>query len=908
MFAAFYIGTKRYNQFFGDIPTLESALLASDSKNTATFFAVAGFTNAADGRTKKNAAHFRSLVADVDCGPGKDYPSQLDALDALVNFLYSTGLPAPTVVNSGNGLHLYWTLTRDVTAIEWDGLSAGLRSQFDGHGFKVDPIPTQNRGGVLRPVGTYSNKTQTLVKVLSVGTPSDPSIFKSTPQKPVKPESSILEDMRVPTAYYDADSVVVESKCLQVSQMAADQGKVKEPQWYALLGVAAFCKDSEETAIRWSDQHPDYSEASTMSKMAQWTTSAGPTTCNYLDSIRPGICDGCKFKGRITTPLQLAAPVPPPTASTDLPKGFIRNPKKNIIRVDSDGVVHEAFPRDIKLTAYGRKGDSEVVMMEWYRSPQEGWQEMEIKNSWLVEGSRDFASGLAEKGLLMDSGKQALIAQSMLRVYKRKLETERPMERNIDSQGWHDQTFVLGDTAIAKGEEHKIILSDPTERVGHYKCKGDHTMWNLVGDAMQEENQHIQTFAMLVGLSAPLYELVPIRGVVLSLCGPSGGGKTLAQYWAQSIWGDPTELHTTGQITINALFAKFGGMRSLPLTLDEFTTRRSEEVIDFLYWVSQGRSKERLSANSTPLPIHQWNAPVIVSTNFALADKGFPSGDGYDAISKRMLELRVPVHGPFRDSRDFGMNVYKILAANYGHVGYSFIRTLVAMGRSNISKMLSDHADAFADAFGIHFSGAERFQAGLIQTAHFAGLLAKKAGLINIDPDICIKHIINLMPGVREHANQQKLDAIDLLMDYINDNLNQLVLLNVTGGEVQQDSNFDPAFRVSVRLERSRASYRMPVYDEGTLSISTPALRGWLARNHKMGMTEFTRALEDRGVHPTKQRITLTKNTNIPGGQVRCLVLGISHGRMSSLLSESGHKILTVYHNDKSEKDQGSAS
>ena len=886
--------------FFGDIQTLESSLLASDSANTATFFAVAGFDNAHDGRTKKNAIHFRSLVADVDCGQGKDYPDQFTALEDLTRLLTESGLPVPTVVNSGNGIHLYWTLTRDILATEWESLSAGLKSQFDRYNSKVDPLPTQNRAGVLRPAGVLSNKTGTMVTVLVKGTPSDPSVFKSAP-KAAKPESSILDAMQVPTAYHDADGTRVASKCQQVARMIADPASVREPQWYALLGVAGVCEDSERMAVSWSKGHPGFDQDATLRKMEQWKESSGPTTCAHMDNVFPGGCDGCKFKGKIATPLQLGAPIPPPTASGDLPKGYIRNPHKNIVRVDSDGVVHEAFPRDIKLTAYGRKNDSEVVMMEWYRSDQEGWQEMELKNAWLVEGNRDFASGLAERGLLMDSGKQAQIAQGMLRVYKRKLETERRMEKNVDSQGWHKDTFVLGDVAISKGEEHKIVLSNPTDRAGHYKRAGSVENWNLVGRAMEEQKQHVQTFAMLVGLSAPLYELVPIRGVVLSLCGPSGGGKTLAQYWAQSLWGDPTELHTTGQITINALFAKFGGMRSLPLTLDEFTTRRSEEVIDFLYWVSQGRSKERLAANSTPMPIHQWCAPVIVSTNFALSDKGFPSGDGHDAISKRMLELRVPVHGPFQSSQEFGMNVYKVLSQNYGHVGYEFIRTLVSIGRKDIARMLTEHSKAFSGKFKVDFSGAERFQAGLIQTAHFAGLLAKSAGIVDIDPDICIGHIASLMPGIREYEEKRKLDAVDLLMDYMNDRLGNMVVMYKTNGTFQQDAAFDPPHRVSVRLERHRVDPKDPLYTRGRLDISTSDLRHWLA-SHQMGITEFVRSLEDKGVLPVRGRITLTRHTNIPGGQTRCLTLNLSHPRLTALLNSDADRFVTLHEGGKAKQ------
>ena len=669
--------------------------------------------------------------------------------------------------------------------------------------------------------------------------------------------------------------------------------------WQALLGVAAYCKDSKQTAIRWSERHADYAEAPTLSKMAQWVTSAGPTTCAYLDSIRPGVCGACKFKGKISTPLQLGAPIPSPASSPDLPKGYVRNPKKNIVKVDSDGVVMEAFPRDIKLTAYGPKEGSEVVMMEWYRSVREGWQTMELKNSWLVDGSRDFASGLAEKGLLLNSDKQTRLAQAMLRTYKRKLEADRGIERDFSSQGWHDDAFLLGDEIISPKDIRKVSLSTPSTRAGFYHRKGTLERWRVVGEVMQAEHQYIPIFAMLVGLSAPLYQFMSMRGVVLSLCGPSGGGKTLAQYWAQSAWGDPSELHTTGQITINALFHKFGGMKSLPLTLDEFTTRRSEEVVDFLYWVSQGRSKERLSSASTPLPVHEWNAPVIVSTNFALSDKGFPSGDGHDAISKRMLELRVPVYGPFWESKSFGMNIYKILCANHGHAGRAMIELLVSMGRAKITSLMAEHAEAFPKRFGIHFSGAERFQSGLIQSAHFAGLLAKQAGLISIDPDICVGRIVQEFPSIREHDLQRRMDPVDILMDYVSMSLAGMVLLEKTGTKTFMFSDFEPQHYVTVRLERHRDNEAQKIYKKGKVSVSVSAFKSFLAGQHRMGVTEFYRGLEEMGIRVSKGRVTLTRDTHLPGGQNRCFTLDLDHPRLDSLLNGDQDKKMTLHEGGK---------
>ena len=37
---------------------------------------------------------------------------------------------------------------------------------------------------------------------------------------------------------------------------------------------------------------------------------------------------------------------------------------------------------------------------------------------------------------------------------------------------------------------------------------------------------------------------------------PTGGGKTLAQYWGQSIYGNPDKLHFAAKYTQNSLFSR----------------------------------------------------------------------------------------------------------------------------------------------------------------------------------------------------------------------------------------------------------------------------------------------------------------------------------------------------------------
>ena len=60
-----------------------------------------------------------SRFLDLDCGPSKEYPSQVEAIRDLRKFCSKLNLPTPLMVNSGRGVHVYWTLSKPVLLAEW---------------------------------------------------------------------------------------------------------------------------------------------------------------------------------------------------------------------------------------------------------------------------------------------------------------------------------------------------------------------------------------------------------------------------------------------------------------------------------------------------------------------------------------------------------------------------------------------------------------------------------------------------------------------------------------------------------------------------------------------------------------------------------------------------------------------
>jgi P4 family phage/plasmid primase-like protien len=112
-----------------------------------------------DRRKAEDAAGCRALYLDIDVKAGKEgyYQSQVDALGAVKGFLDSTGLPEPSIVSSGYGLHLYYFLQDMLSEDRWLQSAKQLESICKIQGLKADNV-TSDRARVMRVPGSLNQK------------------------------------------------------------------------------------------------------------------------------------------------------------------------------------------------------------------------------------------------------------------------------------------------------------------------------------------------------------------------------------------------------------------------------------------------------------------------------------------------------------------------------------------------------------------------------------------------------------------------------------------------------------------------------------------------------------------------------------------------------------------------------
>ena len=109
------------------------------SQGFDAYFGCAKYLLEDEGRTAKNAKWFKAFWLDLDCGENKPYDTQASALDALRIFVKATGLPRPTIVNSGRGIHVYWTLKETIGYNDWKPTAEALKKFCASYNLLADP-------------------------------------------------------------------------------------------------------------------------------------------------------------------------------------------------------------------------------------------------------------------------------------------------------------------------------------------------------------------------------------------------------------------------------------------------------------------------------------------------------------------------------------------------------------------------------------------------------------------------------------------------------------------------------------------------------------------------------------------------------------------------------------------------
>ena len=286
------------------------AVALDASGHGEVYFACAVYVDPSLGRKGYNVWAARSFWLDIDTReskPDAPYADKAEAEAALATFCCEVGLPSPTLVDSGNGLHVYWPMCGDQTSDEWRRVANLLKSAIIKAGLKVDPSRTTDIASVLRVPGTHNRKdpeNTRPVRLLYLGEPTKAANFQAALTVYAKAEaasgrgmrngSNLGNDLMVNPDYRPSDAFRIAEHCAVIKHIRDTRGNVSEPLWYAGMGVLVHTTQSDAVCHDWSRGHPGYDEDETQGKIDR-LKSYGPTTCVHLRAHSDGLCLGCPY-------------------------------------------------------------------------------------------------------------------------------------------------------------------------------------------------------------------------------------------------------------------------------------------------------------------------------------------------------------------------------------------------------------------------------------------------------------------------------------------------------------------------------------------------------------------------------------------------------------------------------------
>lgn len=785
-----------------------------DAAQFNVFFALAKFGPPINGRTAVNAIALQSFFLDLDCGVGKPYATLNDGIAALSKFCKAAKLPKPTIVKSGRGAHVYWSVDAPINRSTWTAHATKLAALCVEHGLHADTSVTKDAARILRVPGTQHRKDPTnplpveilwasgphaTSKILEV-LPAEIDVLAGVDKSQFDISSDPVMQALIKSRESSFKTIMKKSLegtgCAQIVHIYNNQATLEEPLWRAGLSIAQVCKDRNKSIHNLSKQHPGYSYDATEEKA---NATKGPYTCDTFRKLNPAVCEGCALN--ITSPIQLGTeiaqapdneevvalePITKELKTYNIPKypfPFFRGKNGGVFRKnkksddDEDEVDELIYPYDFYVVKRMQDPDMGETLFLRLHLPQDGVREFVMPLASVLSKEK-FISTIASHGITVLGKKQEALMMYVAK-WVEALQMDGKAEKAYKQFGWLDDesAILVGDREIRATE---IVYSPPSTPTlpltPLFQEKGDFHVWKDVINTYAREGMEARAFAFFMGFGTLLMRFTPLDGFILNLVSKeSGSGKTTVLHAINSIYGRPKELLLSPKDTYNSRMQRFGVMQNLALTLDEITNMPPDQLTQQAFDATSGRGKHRLQqhSNAERLNHTKWQTGLISSANRYIIDallsiKGFPDGE-----LKRIIDLNI--RPDTFGNATWARNHFSRLMNNYGHAITPYAQHLVAQVdqvRDILSK-IQLRVDNAADV-----TNAERYWAMMVSISMTGGLIAGKLGLHDIPTKPVFNFAINMLRDVRRRTEDAIHEADDFLGIFLQKHFHEVLVIN----------------------------------------------------------------------------------------------------------------------------------
>lgn len=823
------------------------------------YYVTAGF-GAGPTAEADNAVAKRELYVDVDCGPNKPYADKVEGARALKTFCKSTGMPQPTIVDSGNGLHAHWIFTDSVPVHEWVGAATRLKALCREKEFHVDSTCTADSVRVLRLPDTINSKNNSAVTLLNeihqyefvsllsvVGQVFIPAKETFTKARELSKGSSggLTKSLSSfdPNRVNNFETIWLKSVkgegCAQIQNAIQNADTLSEPVWRGALSIAQYCEDRDWGIHEISKNHPNYTPEETESKAAG---TKGPYTCETFQGMETAtLCAGCAFSGKLTSPIQLGAVVKtaPPVLKEvvsfgrkyeipPLPFPYLRGEYGGVylqVKNDDDGVKTEMiYPHDLYI--YRRMRDADMGDVVWMRHhlPNDGVREFMMAQKEI--GALDkFRDKLNEQGVTMFAPTQLQRLQAYIARSIQELQAKEKAESMYTRFGWTvNNTFIVGNREYTKnGVVYAPVTRALEKYIPWYTPKGSLDEWKMVADQYNRPEFDMHALGVLAGFGSVLMAKSPESGGVLNYFSKkSGTGKTTILRMINSIFGDPKALMKDAQDTHLTKVHRMGMINGMPLCVDEMTNTSPQELSSLLYGCTQGRARDRMKAGENAERTNDltWKGISVWSGNTSPEDrlniiKSDPQGELARLVD---IHLRTPIPNDVLEAQ----KIFNKLNEHYGHAGDIFMRYVIPEWDLEVDRVWTDTRDLIYSVE--RWTQTERYRLNVIICAIAAGIITNSLGLTRYNLKRIAKSATALVKQAGEELRAQSTKAVESFAAFVNANITNMLSIDSRqrANGLQNEPYIKPRGSLIIRYEP----------DVGTLYIVQKDFVRWCAENY----------------------------------------------------------------------------
>ena len=350
--------------------------------------------------------------------------------------------------------------------------------------------------------------------------------------------------------------------------------------------------------------------------------------------------------------------------------------------------------------------------------------------------------------------------------------------------------------------------------------------------------------------------------MAVHLYGGSGVGKTTAQMAALGIWGSPDELMNKPEDTHNSRMNRGEVMHNIPLVSDEMTNVTGEQMSEYVYQVSGGRQKNRLSANGNIERARgkPWQLLALSSGNTSAWEvlgrhKATPKAEMY-----RMFEIHVQKKHFLKGQNTETTHLFSDFKSNYGHIGTEYIQWVIN-NKAEVRRTVETVRERLDKAAGL---GPENRFWSNGNSVIIAGLIiAKKLGFINYDVGAVYKWVVGELLSRNSYVNDAGSSVTQTLNNYLSENYNNMLKIESTEDlRGKNDNGLDQLVPVGASPRGHLVARYEP--DTKLLFLRLKPFREWCVDqqiNYQGVVDELKSKL---GAKRTKKRLTKGTDFNLP--------------------------------------------